>query len=304
EWTDHVTGLLDSDELTDGEAATVRASRALNRGFLSMLDALGSSLRAVHQDRRMQVELVEAQRMVLPASDVWLGPDLTVAGSTRAAGSCGGDFWVALPIGSSPRVAVLVGDVTGHGVPSTVIAAAVRGALELGRNLPDCTLGTLFDHAARVVHAMGRGQLMLTLAGGLFDPDRGEMVLANAGHRLPLLIRGPDSSVPGREIHPIVARGSPLGATEGSDCEYVTWPTRPDDVLCLYSDGMVEFDDPSGARFSERRLRAVLAAQNHADPRQMRDGILAELDALRAGRPRTDDITLVLARVTGGGRPE
>lgn len=308
-WSRYLTELLDSDELTEGESSIVQASRALNRGYVAMADALGHALSALHAERRLQHELELAQRLVTPPGDAAQTAFLEVVAASEPAGTCGGDFWGMYPLSdpaigpseadlfgpSAPelpteRIAVLVGDVTGHGVPSTMVVGAVRAACEQVRGSPNATLATFFERANRAVHHVGRGQLMMTCVGALFDPARRELVVGNAGHRLPLMLRG-------GEAHPVVVRGSPLGAAPHPDCEYVTLPFFSDDIVCFYTDGVVETEDGFGARFTERRLRSALGGHYDRDPRNMRDGMLAELRAFRGDRSRADDLTIVLARV-------
>jgi serine phosphatase RsbU (regulator of sigma subunit) len=288
-WTSFLTELLDSDELVDGEPTLIRASHGLNRGFLAVAELLDQAQKRVQADAEHQRELVGANKLIQPDRDAFDLGFLKVAGACEPFGVCGGDFWTVREL-EDGRALIAVGDATGHGIRATILAAAARAACEIVRGGPDVNLLTFCEHANHAVHELGRGQLMMTWVAGLFDPARREVQIANAGHRLPLLLRE-------GEIQPIVARGSPLGSSESVDCEPVTLPLRDEDGWLFYTDGLVEAEGPNGERFSERRLRASALLNGDPDPAVMRNGMLGELRSFRGRRPRTDDLTLVLARV-------
>lgn len=287
-----VSRLHDVNELARHAHAADTADLAgsLGRSFEGLFEALATGLSAEAAGGALHRELTAATRLVLPDRD-WLDVGtLSLAGASQPAGASSGDFWLAHRLGDS-RILVVVGDVTGHGAPSMVIAAGARAACSVVAARAGANLSDFLEAMHRVVTDIGRGERMLTCAVALYDSTRRELSLANAGHRLPLHVKAAG------ETAPILARGAPLGAGPNVDVEVMKLPLGAGEAFVLYSDGVVDMENDVGERFTERRLRTMLSDNVNADPRITRDKLLADLATFRGRRARTDDTTFVIARV-------
>ncbi|MEW2372040.1 SpoIIE family protein phosphatase [Streptomyces sp. NPDC006656] len=193
----------------------------------------------------------------------------------------GGDWYdvIALPDG---RVALVVGDVMGHGVPAAASMGRLRiTARAVARHIPDPE-GLLAELDAAATEA---GIELATCVYAVYDPRTGHARIANAGHPPPL-VRHPDGTVETLDDVlgvPLGVGGVPFGSTRTA---------LPDGaVLALYTDGLVEArgqDIDAGID----ALRAELARAGGPLEREA-DRILAAL--LPDGA--TDDTVLVLARL-------
>jgi len=245
-----------------------------------------AQLLAAAADRaRLERELelaAEIQRDLLPEQAPALA-GLDVAGRTIPCEEISGDFYdfVVLEDG---RLALFVADVTGHGVGPALVAAEARG--EIRALLP------LVDDPGEVlsrVHANLRATLeperFLTLLLAVLDPARGTLVWANAGHAEALLTLGGAPRWLERS-------GPPLGVdVDHQHQSQEVGGLSPGDQLLIYSDGLLEARDASGAFFGEDRLAAAsAAAAGDADARV--DAILDQVRCFHAG-PRNDDRTVV-----------
>ncbi|MTG87778.1 SpoIIE family protein phosphatase [Cellulosimicrobium sp. BIT-GX5] len=221
----------------------------------------------------------ELQRSLLPAllPDV-LGWTLQSRYESAGTGLVGGDWYDALVLPSG-RIALVVGDVTGHGLQ----AAATMGQLGTTLRAALVSTGSAVEAVARLAH-VARWTLpgeVATLAVALLDPRTGVVEHVSVGHP-PLLVVGPDGTTrwAGRASVP------PLGLVDRAPtAEEVQVP--PGGALVLYSDGLVERRGES-IRDGLDRLAAVFA-----------DGPGVEVDGIVAAArdPRSaDDATLLVVR--------
>ncbi|MGY1784735.1 SpoIIE family protein phosphatase [Geodermatophilus sp. SYSU D00698] len=194
----------------------------------------------------------------------------------------GGDWYDLVPLPSG-RLAVVLGDVAGHGLTAASVTAQLRHALRAAL-LRDEGPAAALAELNRLVAALLPGEMATALVVQL-DPAGGALALANAGH------------LPAVHAHDGAARlvtdgrGPALGLLDDADFPEVELRLDPGDRLLLYSDGLVERRDrplPEGLE----AVRAAVAGLG-GEPQEVVDGVVAALDP--AG---TDDVTVVgLARV-------
>jgi serine phosphatase RsbU (regulator of sigma subunit) len=290
QWASRLHDVLElAGEADAGQA--IDLATALGQSFEALFEAMVTALSAEAMQGELHRELVASTHLLLPERD-WLDTGfISLAAACQPVGPCGGDFWLAHRLGDR-RTLVVVGDVTGHGAPSMVLAAGARAACALVSRRQAATVPDFLEAMHQAILELGRGERMMTCVVALYDATRSEVTLANAGHRLPLHVRAAGETVP------ILARGAPLGAGPEVDVDTMAVHVAPGDGLLLYTDGVVDTEDDAGERYTERRLRTLLAEHRGADPRIVRDRLLSELAMFRGRRPRNDDTTFVIARIT------
>lgn len=246
-----------------------------------------------------EVELAGAvqEAFVPPASRVAIGR-LAVCGRYVPASRCGGDWWSAhaLPGG---RALVMVGDVTGHGVPAAMVTAAAKGCSDVAVRLmsreSEIDLARLLELMDAAVRRRGGDRLHMTCFASLLDPAAGRVTFANAGHVVPYVLRAKNGA---SEVDALVARGNPLGSSDRPVYRTHVRPLGPGDLIVWYTDGVTECAAPDRTPFGDQRLQRLLRRLPAAlEPEEVRDRLLEEVDAFRAGRPADDDITLVVGHV-------
>ncbi|MEV7543684.1 SpoIIE family protein phosphatase [Streptomyces sp. NPDC089915] len=205
----------------------------------------------------------------------------------------GGDWFDVIPL-SGTRVALLVGDVVGHGLH----AAATMGRLRTAaRNFAELELAPdeLLTHLDNLLVRLDReeggdedpastGIAGATCLYAVYDPTTRLCTMARAGHLPPALVH-PD----GRVTFPDLPAGPPLGLG-GLPFETAEIELPEDSTLVLYTDGLVE-DRHRDIDVSLDRLRAVLARPE----RGPEDTCRAVMDAMAPEHPE-DDIALLVAR--------
>jgi phosphoserine phosphatase RsbU/P len=250
--------------------ATARRMRATEATLQSIEQELSTA-------RRMQ-------RNLLPqAAPAVAG--ITVVARFQPMTAVGGDFYDYAT--SWGGLAVLVADVTGHGVPAALTAAMVKVAFAAQReeaSHPAAALArvnrTLMD-----VNASG----FVTAAWVYLDASAGRMRYAAAGHP-PMLVWRAETGT----VESVTSNGLLMGAFADAEYTEVERPFAPGDRLLLYTDGVMEAANAADEEFGLDRLEAVLTETAPLALPAQADAILERLAAWRGAVAQGDDVTVVL----------
>jgi len=243
-------------------------------------------LQEAERDRdrmRQQLELAaEIQQTFLPGTF----PDaLGLAGAvaTIPAQQVGGDLYdvIRFPDG---RTGLVVGDVSGKGVPAALFAARILSDVRYEALYHDDVAATLASVNDIVVRRSTRG-MFVTLCYAVFDPVRREVVFGNAGHVAPLL-RGPLGDVSRWEE----GAGLPLGVVAGHAYSVTRRTLAPGETLVMLTDGFLDAVGPGGDRFGEDRLVGAVAAAP-ADPVGLVRRLCENVVGFTGHVPQADDLT-------------
>mgnify|MGYP001160573882 CR=1 FL=1 len=260
----------------------------LARAFNAMVPALADRLRL-----RESVALAnELQQGLLPQQSPEMeGYDLH--GLAVYCDETGGDYFDYLtPVRlGEGRYGLVIGDVTGHGIPSALIMTSVRALLQShARRCPDPgELLTIINAEVSRDATQGR---FITLALVEVEAAGGALRIASAGHDPALLVRAGDGSIDQTPVGGLPIGVSPDERYESADAGRL----GPGDLLFLGTDGIWECRDPGGRLYGKERLRELLRRHATGSAREIGDALVADLDAYRAGGPRLDDVTFVILK--------
>jgi len=235
-----------------------------------------------------ELELAGAvQRSLLPQRPPDF-PGLEIAAFSRPAQIVGGDYFDFFPFAGN-RHGIVISDVVGHGLSSSLIMASLQTMLRTLTQEHASPAGLVARINRLCLHNI-QFTTFVTLFLGAFDPATREFTYCNAGHNPPLLLRKASTEW----LRP---SGPAVGLTEDSVYSDRSVPLDPGDLLFLYTDGATETGSPGGELFGARRLEA-LAQENASHPPQaflqaIRDG----LDGFAEAAPPSDDLTMVALRV-------
>lgn len=275
----------------------------LANSFNFMSDQLKALLAEQAQKVSLEKEMSLArmvQQSMLPSTALDAHGFMKVAGYCMPASSCGGDWWTYRKL-SNGRMLFVLGDATGHGIHSAMIAATARGAVEglssIDERLltPDQVLRAI-DSAIRDV---GDHNVLMTAFAALFDSHHGVLHYANAGQNFPYIVRLGDNRLLA-DASIIAAAGNPLGDRNIQvEIRRGSKQLQPGDVFVCFSDGLVERANKAGKLFGDRRLRMALKGQALPDGPALvavRDHVLALVETYAEGVDADDDITFVLCQ--------
>ncbi|WP_345943513.1 SpoIIE family protein phosphatase [Streptomyces sp. SID8352] len=202
--------------------------------------------------------------------------------------SAGGDWFDVIPL-SGARVALVVGDVTGHGIEAAATMGQLRIALR-GLASQDLEPDELFTHLDEVAAIIGTEPpdaspaYVATCAVAVYDPVTLTCVLLRAGHPAPVVL-----DPQGAPVAVEVPEGPALGAGGGGGYTPVSVQLAPGSLLALYTDGLVAACGPDES-CRRRRLENFLAPMD----RSLTE--LADTALYALAPPRDDDAVLLLAR--------
>lgn len=288
---DATIGSLQLESLRPDELFSQRELELLAGASLLVSFAIETDLyqAAVARDRLQQQELRmarEIQRRLLPPPRERFG-DYELFATYDAALQVGGDYYdfVELPDGG---LALAVGDVSGKGVPASLlmakISSEIRILLDLGLG-PAEVLGRVNQ---RLTERTSGGGGFITLALLTLDRQRHRLVLANAGHPRPKL-RGTDGSIVDLGD---AAAGCALGVDATETYREAVYDFPAGAVVLLFSDGVTEARAHDSDVFGMERLQQAIGAA----PSVAKDMGLAVLDAIQTylgDQPNQDDLCLI-----------
>src|SRR5215213_2438221 len=210
----------------------------------------------------------------------------------RPAREVGGDFY-DFHLLSDGRLAVVVGDATGKGVPAALVMSTTCGMLQLAAQAPDSSSpGEILSRVNEALFARIPANMFVTCFYAIFDSESGSLSYANAGHDLPYVRRGDD-------CEELRARGMPLRLMAGRGYEEKEITLQATEAALFYSDGLVEAHGPQGEMFGFPRLRA-LVAEHDEEERPLGDFLMEELHSfVGEGWEQEDDITLLTLKRSG-----
>jgi serine phosphatase RsbU (regulator of sigma subunit) len=276
--------------------------RLLAENFNFMADQLVVLLHETAAKATMTKELEVArdiQQTLVPGDTPVDRGVIQLAGFFDPATECGGDWWTYHDLDDG-KLLVVIGDVTGHGVPSAMITATAKSAVDTLRSVTDnkLTVTYLLEILNKAIYESARRQFVMTCFATIVDTRKMTITFANAGHNFPYLYREEN----GRgKFGVLMTRGNRLGDIVDSSYEPKEQPIRPGDILVWYTDGIVECESEGGEEYGEKRFRTSIRRAKEMPVHRMRERIVGNAYEFYGNMPRKDDITLIFGRVYAQG---
>jgi GAF domain-containing protein len=222
----------------------------------------------VREHERIEQELRTAQliqRSLLPEAVPTLA-GWQIATYYQPAREVGGDFYDFL-LFADGRLGLVIGDVSGKGVPAALVMASTRSMLRAAAQGTDAP-GEVLARVNELLYADASPKMFVTCFYGLLDPGSGKLRYANAGHDLPYR-RQADA------VWELRATGMPLGWMPARHYEEHEVTVAPDECILFFSDGLVEAHNPRREMFGLPHLKRVI--EEHAAGVSLIDCLLSEL---------------------------
>jgi serine phosphatase RsbU (regulator of sigma subunit) len=230
--------------------------------------------------RRIQEELLPRGPLVAPFSEV--------SGVSTPAREVGGDFfnYFALP---GDELAILIGDVSGKGVPAALLMASLQATIR-ARLASERDLTCLVDALDREMDSAEPLAPYYTLFLAVLEGRSGLVRYVNAGHNTQLLARAEGG------VEPLPSTGRPPGLYPGGGYEEHRLRLSEGDALFLFTDGVVEAEDEAGEPFGLPRIEALLRLHRAEGLAPLLARVDAALQAHRGPVEAADDATMVALR--------
>ncbi len=265
----------------------------LMNGFASLV-AVSIERARMHREqlvaRQLEEELAIARRIqmtFLPSSDPQI-PGFDVAGINIPSTAVGGDYYDFIPIVRN-QFGIAIGDVSGKGIPASLIMAAFRASLkaEIRNNF---AIRAILNKVNNLLYESIERDRFVTAVYGVLDSKNKIFTFSNAGHNPPILKR-----ISGK-VEYLTEGGMTLGAIPDSVYEERPISLGKGDILLFYTDGVTEVIDENGNEFGVGRLLRHLDRSRHLKAREIIDNIVSETNKFNSADRESDDLTMIVIK--------
>ncbi|MGK5092002.1 SpoIIE family protein phosphatase [Deltaproteobacteria bacterium TL4] len=223
--------------------------------------------------------------------------NMDIASRFTSASETGGD-WYGFITKIQNTLALLIGDVTGHGTPAALVTATASATCLVLENLyahqpclKDLSPSIILKHLNEAVFESGSPNYLMTFFAGCLDLKTGTMRYANASHNFPLLIQKDD------KVKRLLNKGSRLGHFQDSAYQEKEVQLEQGDLLFFYTDGLTENESPDGEQWGERQLIQYLKQNKKQTSQKIVDGLMEKVVEFNGGTPLNDDVTMTVCRI-------
>ena len=273
-------------------------------GFIGSAVLAYAAQRQIESTRRIYLEserqtAAVLQRDFLPPANKE-HPLFDLAVGYHAAETIGGD-WYSYGVIEDRWLYLHLGDVTGHGAASAMLASFAKGATDMlheehkSKYKRPAPLGLVHDCLNRIIQSRASEQLYMTLVSLTVDLHTGEYVYLNSGHE-PALLLGSG------KVTPLTLHGpSVLGhSLESQDVASESTSLGDKQTIILYSDGLLDASSPPGKKASVRLLTKLLQGSEASDAAKIRQ-LLEMRSGLHPAEPNArklnDDVTFLVVHL-------
>ena len=236
----------------------------------------------------------DIQRILLP-SEAPVVPGFEISGLNIPARQVSGDYFDYIEV-DKDKLGVAIADVSGKGVPASIIMAICRSVLR-SQATGNPSPADVLQKVNRQLYPDIKEDMFISMAYVILDHAQSTVTLCRAGHDAPILF---DHET--RTATPVKPPGMVVGIDSGSVFDRITGDfllsLKRDDCLLLYTDGVTEALDANGDEFGpERMIECVRTSAPEGAPAII-TRIIDELRAFVGAQPQNDDITLIAIRKT------
>jgi sigma-B regulation protein RsbU (phosphoserine phosphatase) len=260
-------------------------------------DVVNEMTQGLKERERMQRSLelaMEVQRSLLPQANPRTN-GYEIAGTSLYCDETGGDYFDYLDIhdNKSGDTAVVVGDVSGHGIPSALLMATGRAFLRLRSSLPGSIAGIISDVNKQLSKDVyDSGQFMTLFLLTLESAPR-RLRWIRAGHD-PAILYDPDSDT----FEELKGDGLALGIDEDWIFEEnEKADLKPHQIIFLGTDGIWEAHNSEGDMFGKASVYDIIRQNSSANAAEIKEAIIDSLNNFRGEAEPDDDVTLVVIKV-------
>jgi len=259
-------------------------------------DAINDMTDGLIERERMQLSLSlarEVQQKLLPKNNLKVD-GFDIAGKSVYCDETGGDYYDFIPIGDpdKPKIAVAIGDVSGHGISSALLMATVRSALRQRASSAGGIAGILSDVNRQLAQDVEDSGQFMTMFFLTLDPETKRLEWVRAGHE-PGIVYDPESDS--------FSELGGLGIALGVDGEWRYAENQRSDfskgrIIFLSTDGIWEARNPKGAMLGKEPILSAIRQNAALDAAQIIDAIFSALREFIGEMKIEDDLTAVVIK--------
>ncbi|HJT45992.1 MAG TPA: GAF domain-containing SpoIIE family protein phosphatase [Chthoniobacterales bacterium] len=236
----------------------------------------------------------DIQRILLPAESPSIS-GFEINGLNIPARQVSGDYFDYIHV-DAERLGVAIADVSGKGVPASLIMAICRSVLR-SQAIGNPSPADVLQKVNRQLYPDIKEDMFISMAYLVLDHARSAVTQARAGHDAPLLYAQKTQTVT-----PLKTPGMVVGIDSGDVFDRLTKdvavPLEPGDCILLYTDGITEALDHEGNEFGMERMMEAFRSTAKQGPQAIVSRLIDDLRNFVGSTPQNDDITLIAIRKT------
>lgn len=208
----------------------------------------------------------------------------------QMADDVGGDYADFFHI-DKDQLLIVIGDVTGHGVSSSILVAMVKASI-----FKFCSImlpNKIFSKVGEMIYELLRRKKLMTMLAIKLNLQNDSYLFTNAGHPYPIIC---DKN---GNIKELEEDAMPLGVSAKRNvytCKELTF--EPNNVMMIYSDGLCELTNEKGQAYGKKRLFELLQNNKEKNSNDIKETILKDFNNFMGKRELSDDITFIIIKQT------
>ncbi|TDX58998.1 PP2C family protein-serine/threonine phosphatase [Orenia marismortui] len=233
---------------------------------------------------KIQVSMLPRSFPPFPNSD-----EFDIFASMEPARQVGGDFYDFFFI-SDNKLCLVIGDVSGKGIPAAIFMAITKTLIK-SEALKDISPADIFYNVNNALCKDNDESLFVTAFIGIVDLRTGEFEFANAGHNAPLICRDNKGCSYLKSKDTFI-----LGINEDFKYKTETTQLNPNNVLVLYTDGVIESRNNAKEQYSNQRLQELLSELEDKDVNNIEKVVKDDIKSFTKGAHQFDDLTMLILK--------
>ncbi len=222
------------------------------------------------EKRKLEEELSIAKRIqqsFLPREKPQFS-GFDISGINIPSEEVGGDYYDFIPIIEN-QIGIVIGDVSGKGIPAALIMASVRAGLiaEIRNNY---AIRSIMAKVNNLLFESTASDIYVTAVYGVLDPKNRIFTFSNAGHNAPILRRADG------KMKYLTEGGMALGMFENSKYEETPLGISPGEIIVFYTDGVTEAKNDKEEEFGTRRFKQVIGDSHKLSAGRIQEKIYEE----------------------------
>lgn len=199
----------------------------------------------------------------------------------------GGDYYDIIKLNENETI-FTINDISGHGIPASLLMSIFRTNF-VYRIKKDKNLVTTISHLNNLIADTTPTNLFVTSFTCRLDMETGTVGYLNAGHNPPFVLRGD-------EIIKLEEGGLPVGVFPETPYNVVDCRLEPGDLLVMYTDGIVEAENPEGRQYSLERFIDFMKAWGGCGAEEIKKTFIDELMRFTEDTHFEDDVTFIIIK--------
>ncbi len=275
---------------------------AYDKKDLNLLTAFASQAAVSIERARLHEELVESNKIgqqlsiardiqmsFLPKTKLVVN-NYDITGENIPSGQVGGDYYDFIRIVDN-QIGIAIGDVSGKGIPASLLMASFRASM-LAEIRNNYSIRIICQKVNQLLYESMQPGNFVTAVYGVLDIKNHIFTFSNCGHDLPLLLRTDGTVEYLREGGPV------LGVVPKAKYEERPVYINKDDIIILYTDGVVEVFNNNDEQFGEARLIKLIQKNRLKSTTEIRDAIYKAVKKFASKKHIFDDFTMIVLKRT------